>query len=235
MLAIRNWKFLVAIGSLLVGILLMYQLKTWSKTNQNSEGQQNTISTLVQYSFEAEKLQAENQKLKDEIEKYQKGADAELVANQRLIRAKQVAALTPIEAQGIRIVLEDSKRPVNDAENVNTYIIHEQYLQEIVNALWSAGAEGIAINGHRMTTHSDIYCMGSVMNIDGEVEPSPYTIEAIGDIQKLNGAMVGVESFFLRISKESGIGYKRESAQNLNLPAGKFPRFKFAVPSKEGS
>jgi uncharacterized protein YlxW (UPF0749 family) len=235
MLAIRNWKFLVAAGSLLVGILLMYQLKTWSKTNQNSEGQQNTISTLVQYSFEAEKLQAENQKLKDEIEKYQKGADAELVANQRLIRAKQVAALTPIEAQGIRIVLEDSKRPVNDAENVNTYIIHEQYLQEIVNALWSAGAEGIAINGHRMTTHSDIYCMGSVMNIDGEVEPSPYTIEAIGDIQKLNGAMVGVESFFLRISKESGIGYKRESAQNLNLPAGKFPRFKFAVPSKEGS
>jgi uncharacterized protein YlxW (UPF0749 family) len=235
MLAIRNWKFLVAAGSLLVGILLMYQLKTWSKTNQNSEGQQNTISTLVQYSFEAEKLQAENQKLKDEIEKYQKGADAELVANQRLIRAKQVAALTPIEAQGIRIVLEDSKRPVNDAENVNTYIIHEQYLQEIVNALWSAGAEGIAINGHRMTTHSDIYCMGSVMNIDGEVEPSPYTIEAIGDIQKLNGAMAGVESFFLRISKESGIGYKRESVQNLNLPAGKFPRFKFAVPSKEGS
>jgi uncharacterized protein YlxW (UPF0749 family) len=182
-----------------------------------------------------EKLQSENQKLKDEIEKYQKGADAELVANQRLIRAKQVAALTPIEGPGIRIVLEDSKRPVNDEDNVNLYIIHEQYLQEIVNALWSHGAEGIAINGHRITAHSDIYCMGSVMNIDGEVEPSPYTIEAIGDIQKLNGAMVGVESFFLRISKESGIGYKRESAQNLNLPAGKFPRFKFAVPSKEGS
>jgi uncharacterized protein YlxW (UPF0749 family) len=235
MLSVKNWKVLVAVCSLLVGILLMYQLKTWSKTNQNGEGQLNTISTLVQYSFEVEQLQVENQKLKDEIEQYQKGADAELVANQRLIRAKQVAALTPINGPGIRIVLEDSKRPVNDADNVNSYLIHEPYLLEIVNALWSHGAEGIAINGHRMTAYSDIYCTGSVINIDGEVEPSPYTIEAIGDLQKLNGGMATVESFFLRISKESGIGYERESAQNLNLPAGKLPRFKFAVPAKEGS
>jgi uncharacterized protein YlxW (UPF0749 family) len=76
MILSKNWKLLVALCSLLVGILVMYQLKSGS--NLNSEGQQNTISTLVQYSFAVEKLQTENQKLKDEIEKYQKGADAEL-------------------------------------------------------------------------------------------------------------------------------------------------------------
>jgi uncharacterized protein YlxW (UPF0749 family) len=108
MILSKNWKLLVALCSLLVGILVMYQLKSGS--NLNSEGQQNTISTLVQYSFAVEKLQTENQKLKDEIEKYQKGADAELVANQRLIRAKQVAALTPIEGPGIRIVLEEKEQ-----------------------------------------------------------------------------------------------------------------------------
>jgi hypothetical protein len=43
MLSVKNWKVLVAVCSLLVGILLMYQLKTWSKTNQNGEGQLNTI------------------------------------------------------------------------------------------------------------------------------------------------------------------------------------------------
>ena len=54
-------------------------------------------------------------------------------------------------------------------------------LQSLVNALWAAGAEAIAIDDQRLTTQSAIRQAGSSILVNFEPVPRPYTITAIGD------------------------------------------------------
>ena len=54
-------------------------------------------------------------------------------------------------------------------------------LQIIVNGLWAAGAEAIAINGERLTTLSAIRSAGQAILVDFRPLVPPYVVEAIGD------------------------------------------------------
>ena len=67
-------------------------------------------------------------------------------------------------------------------QNPNDYIVHESHIFRVVNELRISGAQGIAINGQRITSNSYIKCTGPVITIDGRTFPAPFVIEAIGDI-----------------------------------------------------
>jgi uncharacterized protein YlxW (UPF0749 family) len=58
-------------------------------------------------------------------------------------------------------------------------------LREVVNELWSAGAEAIEVNGIRLTATSFIRFAGESIVVDFADINSPYTIVAIGDRAKL--------------------------------------------------
>ena len=53
-------------------------------------------------------------------------------------------------------------------------------LQSVVNALWAAGAEAIAINGQRLTATSTIRAAGDAVLVDYRPVTSPYEVAAIG-------------------------------------------------------
>ena len=58
-------------------------------------------------------------------------------------------------------------------------------LQIVVNGLWAAGAEAIAINGERLTSLSAIRSAGQAILVDYRPLVPPYVIEAIGDPTRL--------------------------------------------------
>ena len=45
------------------------------------------------------------------------------------------------------------------------FIIHEYELRDIVNLLWMAGSDAIAINDERLVSNSSIYCVGSTVMV----------------------------------------------------------------------
>ena len=67
-----------------------------------------------------------------------------------------------------------------------------QELLTIVNELFSAGAEAISVNGHRITSMSAIYEIGTeFLKVNGEKISSPYVINAIGNSDYLKSAVSG--------------------------------------------
>ena len=54
-------------------------------------------------------------------------------------------------------------------------------LQALVNGLWTAGAEAISINGHRLTSLTAIRFAGQAITVDNVSLSPPYVVVAIGN------------------------------------------------------
>src|SRR4029077_17158394 len=87
------------------------------------------------------------------------GADsASLVRdlNAQLQGARIAGGLLALTGPGIVLQLEDSKAPVPPDGNESDYLVGSRDIRTVVEELWSAGAEAIAVNGERITPTSAI-------------------------------------------------------------------------------
>ena len=99
---------------------------------------------------------------------------------QALSDAGTVAGLTPVRGTGITVSLTDSTLDSSPTGNVNDLVIHSQDVQAVVNGLWGAGAEAMAINGQRLVSTTAVLCVGNTLLINGTVHSPPYEVSAIG-------------------------------------------------------
>jgi uncharacterized protein YlxW (UPF0749 family) len=145
--------------------------RLWQTINQ-LEAEQSTLKvTLAGLRQQlAERQQAASahtgrlQALSDELE------------HQRLL-----AGLVPIRGPGVVVTLDDSTVQVPSGADPNTYIIHEYDLRDIVNVLWMAGSEAVAINDERLSSQSSVYCAGSTVMVNNTRLSPPYLIRAVGN------------------------------------------------------
>lgn len=105
-----------------------------------------------------------------------------------LKRNNLLLGLTKVRGDGIVITLRDAQVS-NQIEDASSLIIHDGDLRELVNELANAGAEAIEINGERIVNSTYILCAGNVILVNGEKISSPCTIKAIGQQEKLYGAL----------------------------------------------
>lgn len=99
---------------------------------------------------------------------------------QALTRASLHAGLTPMRGAGLRVTLDDSLLEEAPTGDVNDLVVHSQDVQAVVNALWRAGAEAMAINGQRLVGTSAVLCVGNTLLLNGTVHSPPYQVTAIG-------------------------------------------------------
>lgn len=90
------------------------------------------------------------------------------------------AGLVAVTGPGLRVVLDDSSLERAPSGNVNDLVVHSQDVQAVVNALWRAGAEAVAINGQRLVATSAVLCVGNTLLLNGTVHSPPYTLAAVG-------------------------------------------------------
>jgi uncharacterized protein YlxW (UPF0749 family) len=91
----------------------------------------------------------------------------------------------------VKVTLADSTLRESPTGDPNDLVIHEQDIQAVVNALWAGGAEGIAINGERITSLSAVRCVGNTLLLHGSVYSPPYKVFAIGDPARLHAGLDG--------------------------------------------
>ncbi|MEG1432077.1 DUF881 domain-containing protein [Eubacterium sp.] len=121
-----------------------------------------------------------------------------------------------IQGPGVRVTLMDSDREIQKGENPNQFLVHNSDVLQVLNELRVAGAEGIALNGFRVTEHSTVNCGGAVINVDGNLSTPPFVIEAIGDSEKLSLYLNSDESV-IQILKYSEIKVNIEKSESLYL------------------
>lgn len=87
----------------------------------------------------------------------------------------------PVEGPGVVVTLDDSSSARSPSGDPNDLVVHEADIQTVVNALWSAGAEAVALNGERLTSASAVRCAGNTLLLHGTLHTPPYRIAAIGE------------------------------------------------------
>lgn len=209
----RSWVVGVGLASMLLGMLLVFQFRT--ETNVKTYLPQfKTVSELgIKWSrmqTDLNKKEEELQRLRQQLKDYNR--DAELKS------LRMAAGVTALRGPGVEITLTDVTRPLRSYEDPNLFIVHYDQLELLVNELWAAGAEAVAINGVRLVAQTGFSCAGTTILVGNKKLAPPYVIRAIGDPQTLKAALTipggYLESQILPF--ELGITIKQENS--LYLP-----------------
>jgi uncharacterized protein YlxW (UPF0749 family) len=148
------------------------------------------IDAYQQLQNEVGKLREENTKLQNGLAK---GNESSKLLNDSLQETKLFAGLTAVEGPGLTVTLRDSSRGGIKVNDQTVYTpdtnIHDTDVLHIVNELFSAGAEAISINDHRIAGPTSIRCVGPTILIDDVKVASPIVVKAIGDPKTLDGAL----------------------------------------------
>lgn len=94
-------------------------------------------------------------------------------------RAAQLASQTgqsAVTGPGVRVTVDDGPDTTQGISRVL-----DGDLRVLVNALWGAGAEAIALNGHRLSSRTAIREAGDAVTVNYRSLTRPYVVEAIGD------------------------------------------------------
>ncbi|MBT1169764.1 DUF881 domain-containing protein [Bifidobacterium sp. SO4] len=135
--------------------------------------------------------------------------------------------LPELEGAGVTVTLDDSplwENAVNNngsTSNIDDYVIHQQDVESVVNALWAGGAQAMMIMDQRVLFNSAVICSGNVLSLHGKKYAPPFTISAIGDASAMRKALN--DSKAITILKQYvtafGIGYKVENKDDLQFPS----------------
>lgn len=161
---------------------------------------------------EAEKRLEEVRNQATQNNKIDSDAEVEIKEDRKLL------GLTEVTGQGFIIKLDDN-RQINSSEvlNVSDYLVHEGDLLYIVNELFNAGADAIAINDQRVTSKTSIICDGNIIRINGEIVSVPITIQAIGYPERMEYALKRPGGY-LEVLANAGVQVYVQKSEKITLP-----------------
>lgn len=102
------------------------------------------------------------------------------------------AGLTERSGSAVQVTLDDATFEEREAYegDPNDLVVHQQDIQAVANAMWSAGASAVTIQGQRLISTTGIKCEGSQVTLHGVPYPPPYVIVGIGDQARIEAELV---------------------------------------------
>jgi len=135
-----------------------------------------------------------------------------------------------VRGQGIRITVDNE--PGVDVNNE----IRDEDLAYLVDGLWTAGAEAIAINDQRLNLLGGIRNTSRAIHVNGRPVNAPYVISVIGDNDTLQARLLqssqGQAWFALVNSLE--FRYTSEIVEDIRLPAAPGPVLRDVIEMDAG-
>ncbi|OBG36463.1 hypothetical protein A5672_19720 [Mycobacterium alsense] len=234
------WSFGVPLVCLLAGLLLA----ATHGVSGGAEIRRSDAPRLVDLVREAQssvnRLSTERDQLAAKINAaHGRSTDAALAAMLR--RSAELAAeagMDPVHGPGLTVTLQDAQRDANgrfprDA-SPDDLVVHQQDIQAVLNALWSAGAEAIQMQDQRIIATSVPRCVGNTLLLNGRTYSPPYTITAIGDAAAMQAALADAPLVILykQYVVRFGLGYHEEVKSDAQVVGHSEPaRTHFARPA----
>lgn len=113
-------------------------------------------------------------------------------------------------------------------------MVHQQDIQAVLNALWSAGAEAIQMQDQRIIATSVPRCVGNTLLLNGRTYSPPYTITAIGNAVAMQAALAAAPlvTLYKQYAVRFGLGYQEEVRSDVQVVGHFEPdRLHFAQPN----
>jgi uncharacterized protein YlxW (UPF0749 family) len=223
------WRFGVPVVCLCAGLLLA----TTHTVSGGSEIRRSDAPRLVDLVRDAQSsvdgLSTQRERLVDEVDNHHGGspsASAALVAITQ--RADALSADAGLEAEhgpGLVVTLNDAQR---DAEgrfpgdaSADDLVVHQQDIEAVLNAMWSAGAEAIQMQDQRIIATSAPLCVGNTLLLNGRTYSPPYVVTAIGDASAMQAALAAspMIELYKRYVLRFGLGYTEERQSDAKVAA----------------
>jgi len=137
-----------------------------------------------------------------------------------------------VQGPGLRITLDDSRDAQAGTPGSEMGRVQDLDLQILANSLWAAGAEAVAINGHRLSSVSAIRSAGLAILVDLAPLARPYVVEAVGDpdVMRAQLARSSAGAHLATLRDSVGIPVSIEESDDLVLPGTTARSLEYAEP-----
>jgi uncharacterized protein YlxW (UPF0749 family) len=224
--AIPGWQITLFFALLALGFLIAAQLASEGpRIRITSQERTPLVATALDLQKEQEGLKQQILGLRASIQDLeaagQGGAAVTKDLNSQLEQARIAAGMVPMTGPGIVIQLSDSSAVVPPDGNARDYLASGRDVLAVVEELWLAGAEAIAVNGERVTVASAIVDIGGSVLVNSAYVTAPYQISAIGpgDMFERLGRATGFVDFVRSRAETFGIGVSYATPATVDLPA----------------
>ena len=213
-------------------LFAMSAVMTTRAAPQIEQDRRSLIERIEQTQAEQDQVRVEIVSTRDRVYELQQVALAADAGQERLTEQSASLAVasgaTPVRGPGLVVVVDDAPGESTDPRVIDTD------LQHLANGLWQAGAEAIAINGHRLTTLTAIRGAGEAITVDYRSLTRPYTVEVIGDPETLEQRFVVTDggTWWAYLQDNLGMSMDITRENSLELPAASRITLRFA---KEGT
>jgi uncharacterized protein YlxW (UPF0749 family) len=175
--------------------------------------------TKQELTDEQGQLKDEIESLRNDIQVTQKQQEQNVLTDSEIkaISLKKAkAGVTKLNGGGVIVQLDDSKSGGVSEES----IVHAADIRDVINLLWSYGAEGISLNNQRIVQGTAIDCIVNTILVNNIRLTNPFRIEAIGSgdvlFQKLSDT-----SYLTNLhdrQKAYGLVFSTELNKDITLP-----------------
>lgn len=200
-------------------LLTMSAVLTTRAAPQIEQDRQAMVASIETRQQELDQLRGEIATARGEVLDLQRQALARDAGSERIAEQTDALAVasaaTAVTGPGLVIVVDDGPDGTPDSRVVDTD------LQLLANGMWQAGAEAIAINGHRLNALTAIRGAGDAITVDYRSLTRPYTVEVVGDPDTLEQTFIGTEAgaWWAYLESNLGVSMNITRDRSLELPA----------------
>lgn len=196
--------------ALIIGLLLVGQLRSQAPTIELSSLSAQELSTLIEtLSTSNVELGDGLADLREQIREYEseeaRGLSTLDLTREDLERFSAFAGLAPVTGQGITLQLEGSFEPAN--------------VNDLIYELRNAGAEAIAVDDVRITAGSVAVRGTSAIEIDGVEIDRFFEIRAIGSPAGLQSALERPGGILRQLEQAAGATVRIIAETDIAVPA----------------
>ncbi|MFZ0322717.1 MAG: DUF881 domain-containing protein [Actinomycetes bacterium] len=191
----RVWHWLLPLALALTGVALVAGARTAGGTDLRSDQRTRLVDLVVAENSTVDGLTATVDQLRRDVDaatvRAQSGPRA-TVLNAQVDRLGSAAGMSAVHGPGLEVTLDDAPVPaggVTDGYVPDDYVVHQQDVQGVVNALWAGGAEAMQVMDQRIIATSAVRCVGNTLILQGRVYAPPFTITAIGPTDRMRRAL----------------------------------------------
>jgi uncharacterized protein YlxW (UPF0749 family) len=196
--------------ALLIGLLLVGQLRSQTRPRELGSLSAQELSTLIEtLSTRNQQLSAGLADLNEQLRSYRlastQGESNRTLGSENLRRIAAFAGLLPVDGQGLELRVDGALDAIA--------------LNDLVNELRNAGAEAIAVDSVRVTARSVAVQGARALELDGVEIGRRFTVRAIGNPEALLSALERPGGIVSQLQQFVSATIDAEQKTTLHLPA----------------
>ncbi|GAB3307262.1 DUF881 domain-containing protein [Geodermatophilus aquaeductus] len=228
-----SWGALVPVVALAAGLLFA----TSGQTAEGSDLRAGDVTELSGLIAQRDEVIADQQEQLADLQRQARELTDQAASRDGAVAEAQQAGdagalsagLVALRGRGVEITLDDAPRRPDGSLPVGArpddVVIHQSDVQAVVNAVWAAGADGVAIMDQRLVATSAVRCVGNVLLLQGRTYSPPFVVTAIGDPAAIRA----------QLAASPQVAVFQQAVEDFGLTFGVRDRPEVAVPAYTGT